>query len=230
MTVESSLKDKVPLEGFLLTGEGEDVADRFYLRFFGKGRHCNFEVVLTDQFPFFYMEASGVPNLPFPFRLESQSLCSFSNEPVTKIIFRTWKDTRRARDLMRQQGISIFESDLKPAEKYLMEHQIYGRVILTSPRYVRQRPGLEQWIDPTIEPWNPLPGEEVTDGFSLLSIDIETGKQGQLFSIAMHYCPSKECSNLGLENNTYHNHNAVVDNNSSELTNASCESQKVLIL
>jgi len=87
------------------------------------------------------------------------------------------------RDKVRKAGVLTHESDLKPAAKYLMDKGVFARISMTKPKFVRQRPGLVQWIDPDIAPNL----EPTLPDFSTMSIDIETGKQGQLFSIAIHH-------------------------------------------
>ena len=184
------LDDQTTLTGFLLTGDFEDHNNQFYLRFFGTNQDGPFEVILTDQHPQCYLQGQAQPNLPRSYRRESTELMNFNRQPVDKITFPNWREACAAKDRFKRAGVTTYESDLKPAEKYLMDRGIYAQVRLKNPKLIRQRPGLVQWIDPVMEPITDIPDQPE---LSMLSLDIETGKQGQLFSIALHYVnPSKD--------------------------------------
>lgn len=186
---DSSL-DKV-LEGFLLTGDWEDVKGRCYLRFFGKSQDGPFEVIVTKYQPGFFVQKLQTKNpLPFDCHREDAALRSFEGQALDRLSFPNYHAASLAKKHLRSQGGITYESDLKPPETFLMDRGIFAQVRLTNPQHIRKREGLVQWIDPEMEPLS-SGHEDVSGGLCLLSFDIETGKKGQLFSIAIHCHSSK---------------------------------------
>lgn len=176
----------VEIEGFLLTGDCEDVKGRFYLRFVGISSCGPFEVILTQEKPRFFIQASSgeEPTSVPPGAIAcTTNLKTFDGQQVDQVTFMSLHKARSAKEWFKKRGTTTYESDIKPVEKFLMDAQIFGHVKITDPKYIRSRPGLIQWIDPKIEA---LPSRQESPQLTMLSLDIETGKQGQLFSIAFH--------------------------------------------
>ena len=181
---DSHQPNQSSLQGFLLTGDWEDVKGRYYLRFFGISHSGPFEVIMTNQRPGFYVEKAANASLPPGCQRVDTNLRSFEKKPLDYLSFVSGAQARQVQSALVKQGIRTYESDLKPAEKFLMDREIFAEVVLKNPTHIRQRPGLVQWIDPEVVP---LDEAAEMPAFSSLSFDIETGKQGQLFSIGMHF-------------------------------------------
>jgi DNA polymerase-2 len=74
--------------------------------------------------------------------------------------------------------IPVYESDIDPARRYLMERYIYAQASLSGNEKKEEQSSL--FINPIIKP------VVVEPEFRVLSLDIETGKDNTLYSIACH--------------------------------------------
>ena len=79
---------------------------------------------------------------------------------------------------LRKLKIPVYETDIDPARRYLMERNIYAQVSLTGDEIKEERSSL--FVNPTMK------SAEVEPEFRVLSLDIETGKDNTLYSIACH--------------------------------------------
>lgn len=186
MSHQSAEAPETVLSGFLLTGDSEDVKGRSYLRFFGISNSGPFELILTDHQPSYYIGKEADRNCTLGIARLNTELRSLEGKPVDRLRFANAGQARLWKERLSEISVTTYESDLKLPEKYLMDREIFAQVRLSSPRGVRSRAGLTQWIDPKVEPVS----EKIVPKLSLLSLDIETGKQGQLFSIALHFVSS----------------------------------------
>ncbi len=76
-------------------------------------------------------------------------------------------------------GIKTFEADIRPEDRFLMERFIQGHIEING--FCQLRAGLLRFTDPVIYP------TDFQARFSVLSLDIETGQKGELYSIACHF-------------------------------------------
>jgi DNA polymerase II len=174
----------------LLTSENVDIKGKHYIRYFGVSESGPFEVLITKHLPSFYVCTENVPDLPTKFQhsINETKLKNFFDEPISEMFFHSNSDRNSARLKLSESELYSFEADVKPPERVLMDKGIFAFVSLSNPESVRHRGDLLQWIDPQMENCP----EELEIAFSSLSIDIETGKKGQLFSIALHWQNEEE--------------------------------------
>ena len=178
------------LKGLLLTSDLEESGGFTYVRYFGRADSGPFEVILTDEFPRFFVgreDAEAVPGLPGS--RQETPLCDFDGRPVMQLQFQTPSAMRRAKERLRQAGMRTFESDVPLPERLLMDRGIFAGVHLSEPAATRQRGNLTQWINPRMQPL-----DEPAAGLSLsvLSLDIETSKQGSLLCLSLHLSHGEE--------------------------------------
>ena len=110
-------------------------------------------------------------------RIRSLALKSFFNTPVSGLYFRSLRQLQRVRDLCDHAGISLWEADIRPVDRYLSERFINGEML----------------IHAAIQPGTPLHNPRLIQGTRLepqlrmVSLDIETALDGsQLYSIAVY--------------------------------------------
>lgn len=132
-----------------------------------------------------FLKAFFIPryaNIPKPFfhcDRRPVNLTTFDSRPVDGVYFNSQHLLYKARRYYDEQGIQTFEADLYPEERYLMERFIHGEIEFEGPCHPRK--GVLQFVNPQIRKgeYSPL--------FSVLSLDIETGQDGTLYSIACHF-------------------------------------------
>ncbi len=174
-----------PFLGYILTRTFRDRGNRHELCYAGMGEQGPFEIVITRNRPVFFIpRETELPDFGFPVERKSVELTSFNNRPVDALYFSTQTHLYKARTLLEEKGIRTFEDDVRPEERYLMERFIYGGISFEGPSTLKR--GLARFTDPRIKPARFQPK------FSLLSLDIETGQRGQLYSIAVDFVPAND--------------------------------------
>ncbi len=98
--------------------------------------------------------------------------------PVDALYFRSQRKLVDERDRIRRMGGAVFESDVKPAERFLMERFITSAVRLEGPSVVRD--GIRHFRNPSIQ------AIDMRVALSMLSLDLETdGFDGPILSAAI---------------------------------------------
>ncbi|MCH6565062.1 MAG: DNA polymerase II [Proteobacteria bacterium] len=167
------------IPGFLLTRHWQDTADGVRLEFWLSTASGPLQVFLHGQRPIFFIrqsDASRVAQLMHDWdgiSIEPLELKTFNFDAVSGVYFDSQRQLYRARDLLAQQQIPCFESDIRPTERFLNERFITAAINVEA-----------EYSNRAIENVGLKPGE-YTPGFTVMSIDIETDyKDDALFSIA----------------------------------------------
>ncbi len=111
-------------------------------------------------------------------RRRSLELRSLDGSAIDGLYFRNQRDLLRARDAFKRCGARLFETDLKPADRFLMERFVTSAFSVEGKARVRER-----WM----EFGNPRIRRAVYRArLDIVSMDIETeGLDGALYSIAV---------------------------------------------
>ena len=164
---------------FILTGEWQDIRGKNFLKFIGVSDTLGTVELAFSNSPVFFIEKiSSVTNLPFPFSRKEVKLKNFEGKNVDALYFNTQRDLKAAVEELEKIGVKTFESDVDPTRRFLMERFINAQVKVEGVFY--QKNNLATFNNPKIEPC------EITPELLIASIDIETGQNNQLYSIAIH--------------------------------------------
>jgi DNA polymerase-2 len=167
-------------KGYILTREHLDNRDRHLLRYTGIVDQGPFEVIITRNRPLFFIEHSvELPGHILFHERRSVDLTSFEGVPVDALYFSTQTQLYRSRKQLWNMEIKTFEADVRPEDRFLMERFIHGNIEIKGP--CNRRAGLLRFTDPELYP------TDCKTQFSVLSLDIETGQTGELYSIACHF-------------------------------------------
>ena len=102
-----------------------------------------------------------------------------SGEPVDGLYFPNQRALNHARDECRAAGVRLFESDVRPLDRYLMERFIRAGVRISG-QFIK-RNGFSEFINPKLRAC------ELNPPLHCVALDIETdGFEGPLLSVAMH--------------------------------------------
>ena len=171
-------------KGFILTRSAYDNRGVCTLRYLGRSLSGPFEIIITSHKPLFFIKRnSEIPDLPGMDRRKVE-LQSFTHEDVDALYFESLNYYYEGKRTLSNRKIQMFESDVRPADRYLMERFINGSVEITGQHELKGN--LIIWNNPKLKPTNYNPV------LKWLSIDIETepikqfGNNGLLFSIAAH--------------------------------------------
>ena len=181
-------------KGFILTRHAVDRNGHCELHYYGRSDSGSFRIVITPHMPLFFVRnspalyphpATSPQNATLPpligMTRREVPLETFEHEKVDALYFRTLNDYYNARKKLRMHQIKTYESDVRPADRYIMERFINSSVEISGKHH--KEGNVTVWINPRMQPAEYLPE------FSWLSIDIETGQpeneNTNLYSIAM---------------------------------------------
>jgi DNA polymerase-2 len=175
---------------FLLNDNWLDVGNKHILKYWGiSNEYGPVEITITNSYPLFFIRRETVLTaLKFPYTRKNVELKNFISEPVDAIYFNTQRDLQAAAESLRAMMIPVYETDIDPARRYMMERNIYAQVSLTGQgtkegQYI-------QFINPVMKP------AEVEPEFKVLSLDIETGTDGSIYSIALDFRSKTEMKQI----------------------------------
>lgn len=115
------------------------------------------------------------------------AMCDFHSRPVVGLYCQQYGQLTDIAQRLRRAGVDVYESDIRPPERYLMER------FITAPVSFHGHPqpdGL--WLEAQIKPH-----PDYRPRLKLVSLDIETSEQGDLYSIALEGCGQRQVYMLG---------------------------------
>ncbi|MFO2466457.1 DNA polymerase II [Pseudomonas sp. 15FMM2] len=124
--------------------------------------------------------------------LRALQLCDFHHRPVLGLYTRQHRQAMDVEKRLRAAGVDVYEGDVRPPERYMMERFITAPV----------------WFDGTPDATGALleaqmkPAPDYRPPLKLVSLDIETTAQGDLYSIALQGCGERQVYMLGPANKT----------------------------
>ena len=122
--------------------------------------------------------------------LRSLALYDFRHRPVMGLYSRSYRRLLDCARLLREAGVDVYESDIRPPERYLMERFITAPVSFSD-----ASGGDGASIDAQLKP-----APDYRPKLRLVSLDIETTARGELYSIALEGCGQRQVYMLGPEN------------------------------
>jgi DNA polymerase-2 len=167
-------------EVFLLTDGWSDIKGKNVLTFWGISNEIGpVEIRISNSYPLFFVSRDAeTTGLNIPYTRKNVLLKNFNSEPVDALYFNTQRDLLLGAEYLRKMKIPVYESDIDPARRYLMERYIYAQVSLTGEAQKEGQSTL--FINPIMKP------ASVEPEFRILSLDIETGRDNTVYSIACH--------------------------------------------
>lgn len=168
-------------EGVVLTRDWRDRAEGVELVFWIASDAGPLRIVLTNQRPVCFVERSAVLGDALrdhaPLARRPLALSTMAGRAVDALYFLRQSDLRAAREQLRTRGVALYESDVKPTDRFLME-RFATSSIAVSGRAVH-RDGYRELHNPIVRRTQHRPA------LRAMAIDIETSRSGQrLYSIA----------------------------------------------
>jgi DNA polymerase-2 len=186
------------MRGFLLTRHWRDLDDGVELEFWLATEHGPRRVRVPGQSAVAFIPAEQREAAEFVLRgergceLRELALTDFHHRKVAGLYCRQYRKLLGLEKKLRQHGVDVYEADVRPPERYLMERFITAPVLFAG----------------TVAPDEPqllLDGQLKPDGdyrpqIRTVSLDIETTFQGELRSIALEGCGQRQVYMLGPPN------------------------------
>lgn len=174
----------LPFSGFLLTRQKIERGSHSYLCFWFQTDAGPVKVVTEPQQHVFFAEQSDEAELKaiftqasIAFEYKSLGLATFSHHPVSGFYFHSSQSAQLAKEVAAENSISLYESDIKLQDRFLMERFVYASAQFVGDLCTRD--GYTEILNASLKPADYRPK------LCLLSIDIECSEQGQLYSIGL---------------------------------------------
>lgn len=172
-----------PLPCFLLTRQWRDVGDRLELVLWAASDRGPVRVVIDDQKALCFVsrdtDLAELDTRAGRVERKALELTTLDGTPVDGLYFRYQRELAAAREALRGRGVTLFESDLKPVDRFLMERFVQAAFCVHGEP--RQLAGYLEYHNPGIKRTDYRPR------LAQVSLDVESdGLSGQLYSIAVH--------------------------------------------
>lgn len=124
--------------------------------------------------------------------LRPLQLCDFHHRPVLGLYTRQHRQAMDVEKRLRAAGVDVYEGDVRPPERYMMER------FITAPVWFGGTPDASGVLCEA----QMKPAPDYRPPLKLVSLDIETTAQGDLYSIALEGCGERQVYMLGPPNKT----------------------------
>lgn len=165
---------------FIITDEWQDIREKHFLKFIGRSNEFGpVEVIFSNSKPVFFIERNAsLPQIPFPYKRKEVKLKNFKNIDVDCLYFQTQRDLKKAELILSENNIKTYEADINPSKRFLMERFINVEAKISGEAVTTE--GMLRFVNPKIEP------AQTKINFKISSLDIETGIDNTIYSIALH--------------------------------------------
>src|SRR6185369_7367676 len=120
--------------------------------------------------------------------LQDLPLKTFQQQPVIGIYTNHYRQLLKLERTLEEQGIPLYEADIRPHDRFLMERFITAAVEIEG--------GTAEGT--TIFDGKLKPVDDYRPSLKMVSLDIETSFRGDLYSIALEGCGQRQVYMLGM--------------------------------
>ncbi|ARZ02291.1 DNA polymerase family B, exonuclease domain protein [Yersinia ruckeri ATCC 29473] len=124
------------------------------------------------------------------YQLRPLPLADFHHRPVLGLYCSQHRQLMRLDRLLKEGGVNVYESDIRPPERFLMER------FITAPVWFSGQANNHGVLLET----RMKPAEDYRPPLKLLSLDIETSEHGELYCIGLQGCGQRQVYMLGPPN------------------------------
>ena len=169
--------------GFLLTRHWRDTSRGIQIELWFATAHGPACVQIDDQESVFFVKIDDVAQITgsknFPsLRMGQSQFLNRLGETLVPVYCKSYAQAREYRDRLQAQGIPVWEGDIRPPDRYLMERFITASAIVKG--HQRDNGKFLQVRNPQLQRIDFRPQ------FRIVSLDIETSMDGnELYSIAV---------------------------------------------
>lgn len=181
--------------GFILTRHWRDTPQGTEVSFWQATDDGPLQVTLAPQESVAFIPTSQVPRVTSllrtenGYRLTPLQLQDFHRQPVSGLYCRSHRQLMRLEKLLRENAVTVYEADVRPPERYLMER------FITSPVWVEGDRHDDMLVNARLKP-NP----DYRPPLKWVSLDIETTRHGELYCIGLEGCGQRIVYMLGPAN------------------------------
>ncbi|MCE7554812.1 DNA polymerase II [Aliivibrio fischeri] len=174
-----------PQQGFLLTRQTREINNQSLVDLWVKcDDHIAHLLIENEDAVTFILEdkrsqyEACLQKENIPFHIKPTALSTFNHDSVLGLYFKNTYQKRSATQLIEQLHLPIYESDIRLADRYLMERFICGGLsFIGNP--VQKKDHIE-YRNVKVKTTDRSPK------FSMVSLDVECSEKGILYSVALH--------------------------------------------
>jgi DNA polymerase-2 len=192
-SIHLALVASTELKGFILTRHWRDAPDGTQIEYWLATDQGPRKLVLTAQTSVAFVAArhraavqAQLPFLP-GLELRALELKTFGHEPVLGVYARQFRQLGKLARALQAQQIPLYEADVRPHDRYLMERFITAGVLVEG----------GQVSGATLIDGRLKPAPEVRPVLKVVSLDIETSATEALYAIALDSADDRVVFMLG---------------------------------
>ncbi len=177
------------LTGFLLTRHSRDFHKRAQVELWVQTEQGPAQLIVEGEQPVFFIAQSSegktkalVDELVLDVQIKPLSQTTFQQQPVSGVYCHSLATSRLLASQLQQHDVTVYESDIKLADRYLMERFIQGSLAFTGDIEVRNKNTNQQYLRVTNAKCKAAPHQPA---LSQVSLDIECSEKGVLYSIGL---------------------------------------------
>ncbi|KAA9002644.1 DNA polymerase II [Affinibrenneria salicis] len=180
-----------PRQGFVLTRHWHDTPAGTQITFWLATDNGPLSVTLPAQPAVAFIpvaqqaQASALLRQEKHWRLRPLGLRDFHLRPVVGLYCTQYRHLLRLEKILSAGGVTVYEADIRPPERYLMER------FITAPLWLSQRDANGEAAI------RMKPCEDYRPSLRLVSLDIETSRHGELYCIGLEGCGQRQVYMLG---------------------------------
>lgn len=185
-----------PQQGFVLTRHWRDTPTGVSVELWLATDNGPQKVILPPQKAVAFLPAEQLPQAEKLLHSERHveikplPMKDFHHRPVVGVYCRSYRQLMNLEKTFKEHGITLYEADIRPPDRYLMERFICAPVWFSG-----HQDNQGVWRNTQLKP-NP----SYRPTLKLVSLDIETTMHGELYSIGLHGCGQRVVYMLGPEN------------------------------
>ena len=193
--------------GFILTRHWRDTAHGTEIDFWLATDDGPRKIRLTAQTSIAFAEAGqrsaieALMDQSGAIELRDLQLKTFQQEPVIGVYAARYKALTALERTLREHGIRMYEADIRPPERYLMERFIFAGVTVEGGRVEGAN----------IFDCKLKPAPDYRPALKIVSLDIETSAHGDLYSIALEGCGQRQVYMLDAGSNPAQESGQAID-------------------
>ncbi len=166
------------MKGFIIYSDYITIENEDYVRLFGRLENGQSFLTINKFSPYFYIKKRDIKKLPEEYKTQNTDLKSFEGEEVLKVSFKNKTDLNNLYKELHKE-ISIYEADIKPQNKFLIEKDILTNIEIDG-NYESSERIDRIYKEPKIHSTTLKPK------LKIVSIDTESDKKtGKLFCIGI---------------------------------------------
>lgn len=123
------------------------------------------------------------------YRLADLNLKDFHQRPVFGLYCKQYRQLQKLEKLLRENGVMLYEADIRPPDRYLMER------FITAPVWFSGQSAGDSLVNACLKPH-----PDYRPPLKWVSLDIETTRHGELYCIGLEGCGRRDVYMLGPEN------------------------------